>query len=70
MKSFFVVLSLVDLFGCAAMSKDPEVIRQRAATERFETCMDATMPSFGPIKVATADQRAKAAEICKDVMRQ
>lgn len=30
--------------------------------------MDATLPSFGPVTIATADQRLKAAEVCKTVM--
>jgi hypothetical protein len=51
------------LFLCAC-SSTPE----QQATDRFEKCMDATLPSFGPVKVATADQRIRAAEVCKSVM--
>jgi hypothetical protein len=32
--------------------------------------MDSTLASFGPISFATQDARLKAAEICKDVMKQ
>jgi hypothetical protein len=49
--------------GCAST---PEQL----ATKRFDDCMDATLPSFGPVKIATADQRLKAAEVCKGVMSQ
>ena len=42
--------------------------REEQATKRFDDCMDATLPSFGPVKIATADQRIKAAEVCKTVM--
>jgi PBP1b-binding outer membrane lipoprotein LpoB len=49
--------------GCAST---PE----QRATKRFDDCMDATLPSFGPLKIATADQRIKAAEVCKGVMSQ
>jgi hypothetical protein len=43
---------------------------QKATTRRFETCMDSTLASFGPISFATQEARLKAAEICKDVMKQ
>jgi hypothetical protein len=43
---------------------------QKAATHRFETCMDSTLSSFGPFSFGTQEARLKAAEICKDVMKQ
>ncbi len=50
--------------GCASTPDTP----QELATQRFQKCMDATLPSFGPVQIATADQRLKAAEVCKSVM--
>jgi len=55
---------LLVISGCASTPEQPE----KLATKRFDDCMDATLPSFGPLKIATADQRIKAAEVCKSVM--
>jgi hypothetical protein len=49
--------------------KSPQEVAQEAATERFETCMDSTLASFGPFRFGRPEARLKAAEICKDVMR-
>jgi hypothetical protein len=54
---------LAALAGCAST---PE----QAATDRFESCMDSTLASFGPFRFGTQEARLKAAEICKDVMKQ
>lgn len=64
------------LFICACASTperrpdEAELQQQREelATKRFNDCMDATLPKFVIFKIATADQRIKAAEVCKSVM--
>jgi hypothetical protein len=73
-----LAIVLIALGGCANMREksaqeqeaDAQVKAQKAATRRFETCMDSTLSSFGPFTFATQDARLKAAEICKDVMKQ
>ncbi|HEY4368533.1 MAG TPA: hypothetical protein VGN07_14950 [Steroidobacteraceae bacterium] len=49
---------------------DRQARAQEAATERFESCMDSTLSSFGPFRFGSQEARLKAAEICKDVMKQ
>jgi hypothetical protein len=72
---------LIALTGCAnapftreksaqEQEADAQAKAQKAATRRFEKCMDSTLTSFGPISFATQEARLKAAEICKDVMKQ
>ena len=76
-----LVIVLIALTGCAnapftreksaqEQDADAQAKAQKAATRRFETCMDSTLASFGPISFATQEARRKAAEICKDVMKQ
>ena len=59
------ILTLVA--GCAT---SPEQAANEAATDRFESCMDSTLASFGPFRFGSQEARLKAAEICKDVMKQ
>ena len=60
--------------GCASTPERPpdqaELQQQREAlaTKRFNDCMESTLPKFVIFKVATADQRIKAAEVCRSVM--
>ncbi|HEY6641898.1 hypothetical protein [Povalibacter sp.] len=61
-----VIFSLLMLAGCAS---SPEQAAHEAATDRFETCMDNTLASFGPFRFGTQESRLKAAEICRDVMK-
>lgn len=76
-----LAIALVVLSGCAnapfmreKSAQEQEAIArakaQEAATDRFETCMDSTLSSFGPFRFGTQEARLKAAEICKDVMKQ
>jgi hypothetical protein len=58
-------IALIALTGCVT-DRTPEA----QATRRFNDCMDSTLASFGPISFATQDARLKAAEICRDVMKQ
>lgn len=80
MRILFTV-ALIALTGCAnapfMREKTPQeqeavakAKAQEAATDRFETCMDSTLSSFGPFRFGTQEARLKAAEICKDVMKQ
>ena len=64
-----MAICVVLLSACASTPDTPQST-QELATKRFEKCMDATLPSFGPLQIATADQRLKAAEVCKSVMAQ
>lgn len=60
--------------GCASTPEQPDSPehlqqqREELATKRFNDCMEATLPKFVFFKIATADQRIKAAEVCKGVM--
>ena len=57
--------------GCASTPETPEQLQQQReeqATKRFNDCMEATLPKFVIFRVATADQRIKAAEVCRSVM--
>jgi hypothetical protein len=60
--------------ACASTPKrqpdQAEIQQQRdeQATKRFNDCMDETLPKFVIFHVATADQRIKAAEVCRSVM--
>ena len=76
-----LIVALVALTGCAnapfLREKTPQeqealakAKAQEAATDRFESCMDSTLSSFGPFRFGTQEARLKAAEICKDVMKQ
>lgn len=63
-----IVIALVGvLSGCAST---PEERAAEAATDRFEACMDRTLASVGPITYGSQETRLKAAEICRDVMKQ
>jgi hypothetical protein len=66
-RAAFVIAAFTALTGCATT---PEQAAAEAATDRFESCMDRTLGSFGPFQFGTQDARLKAAEICKDVMKQ
>lgn len=57
-----LVIGLLMLTGCATTPDE-------AATERFETCMDRTLATFGPFRFGGPEARLKAAEICKEVMQ-
>lgn len=61
-----IAAGLILLTGCAST---PEQSAQEAATDRFESCMDSTLSSFGPFRFGTQEARLKAAEICKEVMQ-
>lgn len=76
-----LIIVLIALTGCASapftreksaqeQADAAQAKAQKAATARFETCMDSTVAHVGPIHFATQDARLKAAEICKDVMKQ
>jgi hypothetical protein len=60
--------------ACASTSERPvspeqlQQQREELATKRFDDCMEATLPKFVLFHVATADQRIKAAEVCRGVM--
>jgi hypothetical protein len=69
MRMLVVAVVILVTAGCHLMETDPEVRKQKIAAERFEDCMDDTLPRFGPVKVVTAEQRLKAAEICGQVSR-
>jgi uncharacterized protein YcfL len=62
MRALIIVAGMFLLVGCASTPKE-------AATDRFESCMDSTLASFGPFRFGTQEARLKAAEICKDVMQ-
>lgn len=64
MRRLIVAVVIVASSGCHLMESDPEIRKQKIAAERFEDCMDDTLPRFGPVSVVTAAQRLKAAEIC------
>jgi len=64
MRTLATMAAALLISGCASTPDSPE----KLATKRFNDCMDSTLPSFGPLKIATADQRIKAAEVCKGVM--
>lgn len=68
MRVIVAILLIALVTSCA--TSDPQEKAQKAATRRFETCMDSTVASFGPFSFATQEARLKAAEICKDVMKQ
>jgi uncharacterized lipoprotein YajG len=59
-----VIAALLVISACASTPETPEQL----ATKRFNDCMDSTLPSFVHVTVATADQRIKAAEVCRTVM--
>lgn len=71
-----VTVAAVALLICACASTpqqppDPAQLQQQReelATKRFNDCMDETLPKFVIFKIATADQRIRAAEACKSVM--
>lgn len=76
-----LAIALIALAGCSSVpfmreksAQEQEAAAQakaqEAATDRFETCMDSTLSSFGPFRFGTQEARLKAAEICKDVMKQ
>lgn len=58
----FIAAGMFLLAGCASTPEE-------AATDRFESCMDSTLASFGPFRFGSQEARLKAAEICKDVMQ-
>jgi hypothetical protein len=68
-----VAVALV-IAACASTPERPaspeelQQQREELATKRFDECMEATLPKFVLFHVATADQRLKAAEVCKSVM--
>ena len=66
MRCYLAICMLLIFSACASTPRTP----QELATKRFEKCMDETLPSFGPVQIATANQRLKAAEVCKSVMAQ
>jgi hypothetical protein len=67
MRMLIVAVVIVASSGCHLMESDPEVRKQKIAAERFEDCMDETLATFGPVKIATSAQRLKAAEICGSI---
>lgn len=77
-KALICSIALLSTAGCSLIPpSSPEQAEARrqaaaeeAATERFESCMDSTLASFGPFRFGGQDARLKAAEICKDVMQQ
>ncbi|MFC4307568.1 hypothetical protein ACFPN2_00600 [Steroidobacter flavus] len=62
-----IVAIVLTLSGCATT---PEEKAAEAATDRFEACMDRTLASVGPFTYGSQEARLKAAEICRDVMKQ
>jgi hypothetical protein len=62
-----IVIAVAALSGCATR---PEERAAEAATDRFEACMDRTLASVGPFTYGSQEARLKAAEICRDVMKQ
>lgn len=67
MRILTVTAALLVISACASTPEAPESPEQ-LATKRFDDCMDSTLPSFVHVTVATADQRIKAAEVCRSVM--
>jgi len=65
-----LVTTALLIAGCASTPDTPQQEAQELATDRFEKCMEDTVPKFFIFKIATADQRLKAAEVCKGVMSQ
>lgn len=69
-----VTVAAALICGCASTPEKPEQPeqlqqqREELATKRFEDCMEETLPKFVIFHVATADQRIKAAEVCRSVM--
>ena len=66
-----VTVAAALICGCASTPEEPEQLQQQReelATKRFEDCMEETLPKFVIFHVATADQRIKAAEVCRSVM--
>jgi uncharacterized lipoprotein YajG len=70
MRILTLLTATLAIAACTSTPQKEESRQQELATERFEKCMDATLPTFVHVTIATADQRLRAAEVCKSVMSQ
>lgn len=54
------------LTGCAAMSRDPEVMKERERTRLYAVCMKQQLGPFGTF--ASPESKRRAAEECRKLV--